>query len=205
VGRGQYRLAMGTNYLHAFSHTPGDAAHATLEELREATGQGLVFLYMLAPFGGAQRQCIDMAVGESDLVELGMTPKAVLSVTRSLRTGASGRSILAYLPDLIQQRVLEEPVPDEAGPGVYRDNDALLHSLEEVRDQGYALGLQECMAHWNSCAAPIMSGDTIMGALLMLKPATIMPAAPPSVIEATAAAAAQLSCLTGGAAWPRPF
>ncbi len=57
VGRGQYRLAMGTNYLHAFSHTPGDAAHATLEELREATGQGLVSCTCLprsaAPSGSA--------------------------------------------------------------------------------------------------------------------------------------------------------
>jgi len=202
VGHGKYRLGVTAAYLgiHALAHAPtgGDAAHGALRELREASGGGLVFLYMLAPFGGAQRQCIDMAVGESDLVELGMTPREVLSVTRSLRTGASGRSILAYLPEAIQERVLAEPVPDEAGPGVYRDNDKLLLSLEDVRGRGYALGYQECMPLWNSCAAPIVWGDSIMGSALLLKPATIMPEAPESVIEATKTAAAKLSRLSEG-------
>jgi hypothetical protein len=66
--------------------------------------------------------------GDSELAELGMTPPDVLSVTRSLHTGASGRSILACLPEPIQRQVLAEPVPDEAGPGVYRDDDALLRT-----------------------------------------------------------------------------
>jgi hypothetical protein len=52
-----------------------------------------------------------MAVGESDLMELGITIREVLSVTRSLRTGASGLSILAYLPEPMQRRVLAEPDP----------------------------------------------------------------------------------------------
>jgi DNA-binding IclR family transcriptional regulator len=203
VGRGRYRLGTHTAYLglHALAHGPGDAAHAALEDLRETTDGGLVLLYMLAPFGGAQRQCIDMAVGDSDLVELGMTPRDVLSVTRSLRTGASGRSILAYLPEPIQRRVLAEPVPDEAGPGVYRDNDELLRSLADIRDQGHAVGFQECMPRWNSCAAPIMWNDSIVGSVLLLKPSTVMPDPPPLVIEATKMTAASLSRLSSGP-WP---
>lgn len=122
-----------------------------------------------------------------------MTPRDVLSVTRSLRTGASGRTILAYLPEVLQQRVLAEPVPDQAGPGVYRDNDALVASLAEVRDLGHALGYEECMAGWNSCAAPIMWDGSIMGAVLLLKLKSVMPVAPDSVIEATKEAAAVLS------------
>ncbi|WP_234347914.1 IclR family transcriptional regulator C-terminal domain-containing protein [Streptomyces specialis] len=116
---------------------------------------------------------------------------------------ASGRSILAYLPEPIQQRVLAEPVPDEAGPGVYRDNDELLASLAEIRDRGYALGLQECMPGWNSCAAPIMWNDSIMGAALVLKPIALMPKTPPSVIQATRTTAARLSGLSGSP-WPVP-
>lgn len=156
---------------------------------------------MKAPFGGIGRQCIDMAVGDSDLVELGMTPRDVLSVTRSLRTGASGRTILAYLPEVLQQRVLAEPVPEQAGPGVYRDNDALIASLADIRDRGHTLGRQECMANWNSCAAPIMWNDSIMGSMLLLKPAIVMPEVPEQVIEATKHASAQLSRM-GGGAWP---
>jgi hypothetical protein len=49
------------------------------------------------------------------------------------------------------------------------------------------------MALWNSCAAPIVWGEAIMGAVLLLKPATVMPQAPESVVEATKAAAAKLS------------
>ncbi|MEU5210611.1 IclR family transcriptional regulator C-terminal domain-containing protein [Streptomyces sp. NPDC020742] len=194
VDRGLYRLRTSAAQLAftALDHRL-DGAQSVLRELRAATDGGLAFLYMVAPFSGAQRQCVDMAVGDSDLAELGMTPRDVLSVTRSLRTGASGRTILAYLPEVLQQRVLAEPVPDQAGPGVYRDNDALLASLAEVRDLGHALGYEECMAGWNSCAAPIMWDGSIMGAVLLLKLKSVMPVAPGSVIEATKEAAAVLS------------
>ena len=153
-------------------------------------------LHTLAPFGGAQRLCIDMAVGESDLVERGMTPGEVLSVTRSLRTGASGRTILAYLPEPIQQRVLAEPVPSEAGPGATKDNDQLLRSLQDIRDNDYATGFQECMAGWNSRAAPVMREDSIPGAVLLLKPTDAMPTVHPFVIDATGRAGAQLTRLS---------
>ncbi|MFI0789344.1 IclR family transcriptional regulator C-terminal domain-containing protein [Streptomyces lydicus] len=194
VDRGLYRLRTSAAQLAftALDHRL-DGAQSVLRDLRTATDGGLAFLYMVAPFSGAQRQCVDMAVGDSDLAELGMTPRDVLSVTRSLRTGASGRTILAYLPEVLQQRVLAEPVPDQAGPGVYRDNDALVESLAEVRDLGHALGYEECMAGWNSCAAPIMWDGSIMGAVLLLKLKSVMPVAPDSVIEATKEAAAELS------------
>lgn len=194
VDRGLYRLRTSAAQLAftALDHRL-DGAQSVLRDLRAATDGGLAFLYMVAPFSGAQRQCVDMAVGDSDLAELGMTPRDVLSVTRSLRTGASGRTILAYLPEVLQQRVLAEPVPDQAGPGVYRDNDALVESLAEVRDLGHALGYEECMAGWNSCAAPIMWDGSIMGAVLLLKLKSVMPVAPDNVIEATKEAAAELS------------
>ncbi len=201
VGHGKYRLGTTAAHLgmHALAHAPSkdESTHEILEELRAATDGGLVFQYMLAPFAGAQRQCIDMAVGESDLVELGMTARDILSITRSLRTGASGRTILAYLPEAIQDVVLAEPIPAEAGPGIYRDNDELLASLADVRDRGYALGYEECMPLWNSCAAPIVWGEAIMGTVLLLKPATIMPEASDTVIEATKTAASKLSAKLG--------
>ncbi|MEV1008377.1 IclR family transcriptional regulator C-terminal domain-containing protein [Streptomyces sp. NPDC049881] len=205
VGRGRYRLGTSTAHLslHALADAPGNAAHQALEELRAVTRGGLVLLYMLAPFSGAHRQCIDMAVGDSDLAELGLSTREVLTVTRSLRTGASGRTILAYLPDAIQRRVLAEPVPDGAGPGVYRDNDRLLRSLADIRDQGYATGHEECMTGWNSCAAPILWHDSIVGSTLLLKPAHVMPEPPAEIIEATKTTAAKLSSYSS-APFPTP-
>ncbi|MER6684644.1 IclR family transcriptional regulator domain-containing protein [Streptomyces olivaceoviridis] len=204
VGRGRYRLgtALADLGFHALTedNLSGSATTWALQNLRAATDDGLAFLYMRAPFGVAGRQCLDMAVGDSDLKELGMTPRDVLSVTRSLRTGASGRTILAYLPEEVQKKVADSPVPEEAGPGVIRDGDELLHSLIDIRDQGYALGHQECMAGWNSVAAPVIWDGAIWGAVLLLKPKDVMPEAPQRYIYATITAAARLSQI--GGAWP---
>ncbi|MFI5752462.1 IclR family transcriptional regulator C-terminal domain-containing protein [Streptomyces sp. NPDC051644] len=193
--RGMYQLARPLSDLaYALPHGPTrDQAQRALRELRAATDNGLAFLYMKSPGMTAGRQCADMAVGDSDLVELGMTPRDVLSVTRSLRTGASGRAILAFLPEPIQAHVLAEPVPDEAGPGVIRDRDTLAASLVEIREQGIALGYQECMKGWNSIAAPVFDGDSIAASVLLLRPAMQMQRAPAAYIDATKRAAAALS------------
>jgi DNA-binding IclR family transcriptional regulator len=74
-------------------------------------------------------------------------------------------------------------------------------SLEVIRDQGYAIGLQECMAMWNTCAAPIMWNDRIVGSVLLLKPAAAMHYPAPSVIEATKTTAAKLSGISSDP-WP---
>ena len=193
--RGMYQLARPLSDLaYALPHGPThEQVQRALQELREATGQGLAFLYMKSPGMTAGRQCADMAVGDSDLVELGMTPRDVLSVTRSLRTGASGRVILAYLPAPIRAHVLAEPVPEEAGPGVIRDRAVLEASLVDIREQGYALGYQECMKGWNSIAAPVFDGDSITASVLLLRPTLQMQRAPASYIDATKRAAATLS------------
>ncbi|KFG71391.1 IclR family transcriptional regulator [Streptomyces mutabilis] len=204
AGRGLYQLGAGAADLGLYAlsddNLSGDESRDVLQNLRARTDGGLVFLYLKAPFGGAGRQCFDMAVGDSDLIELGMTPRDVLFVSRSLRTGASGRTILAFMNEAIQKRVAHGPIPDEAGPGVLRDADEFLTSLAHVREHGFALGRQECMANWNSIAAPVIWDDTIQGAVLLLKPAHVMPKAPPHFIDATVKAAAQLSQLGGG--WP---
>ncbi|MGW0881402.1 IclR family transcriptional regulator domain-containing protein [Streptomyces sp. NPDC002671] len=201
VARGRYRLgsSVADLGLHALSEDNVSGAEATriLQDLRKATSGGLVFLFMRAPFGVAGRQCLDMAVGDSDLVELGMTPRDIFSVSRSLRVGASGRAILAYLPEKVQKLVAGEPIPDESGPGAIRDGGAFLESLAGIRDQGYALGFQECTAHWNAISAPVIWDGTIWGSVLLLKHADHMPVAPQHFIYATVRAAAELSRLGG--------
>ncbi|RPE39023.1 DNA-binding IclR family transcriptional regulator [Streptomyces sp. Ag109_O5-1] len=201
VDRGLYQLgtAVADLGLHALTedNLSGGEAARVLQGLRKSTSDGLVFLYMRAPFGIAGRQCLDFAVGDSDLQELGMAPRDVLTITRSLRTGASGRTILAYLPEEVQKKIADSPAPEEAGPGVIEDGVEFLHSLIDIRDQGYALGYQECMAGWNSIAAPIIWDGAIWGATLLLKPMDVMPEAPQHYIHATISAAARLSQIGG--------
>ncbi|MFD7736019.1 IclR family transcriptional regulator [Kitasatospora phosalacinea] len=197
VGRGRYRLGTGTARagLHAMAEAPGAAStHSTLVALHQATG-GLALLYVLSPFG-VGRLCTDYAIGDRDPAEVGMTAEDIVSVSRSLRTGASGRAILAYLPQKIRDRVLAEEVPPTAGPGVIRDNDALAASLGEVRRMGFAIGRQECMTGWDSVAAPAFWDGGIMGSVLLLRPSGEMPEDLRPMIYHTRRAAEEISQLT---------
>ncbi|MFJ3791526.1 IclR family transcriptional regulator [Kitasatospora sp. NPDC090091] len=198
VGRGRYRLGTGTARagVQAVAHSPGAAStHGILERLHQATG-GLALLYVLSPFGGAKRLCTDYVIGDMDPAEVGMSAEDVVSVSRSLRTGASGRVILAYLPQTIQDLVLAEEVPPTAGPGVIRDNDALTETLVEIRQLGFGVGRQECMPGWDSVAAPVLWHDSIMGAVLLLKRSTEMPPDLRPLIFHTLKAAESISELT---------
>ena len=176
VGRGRYRLGPAAAKLGIEALEQGvDRASLDLilNRLRTKTGDGLAFLYGLTRLGGVQRQCVEMAVGGSDLTEIGLSPRELLASHRSLRVGASGRAILAFLPESVRQRVADEPVPDGMGPGAYRDRARLLGSLAEIRAKGYAIGLEECARGWNSFAAPVLWGDVVAGAVTVMVPAPI--------------------------------
>ncbi|MFE4972689.1 hypothetical protein ACFRAR_11275 [Kitasatospora sp. NPDC056651] len=79
--------------VQATAHSPGAAStHTILERLHAATG-GLALLYVLSPFGGAKRLCTDYVIGDIDPAEVGMSAEDVVSVSRSLRTGALNASL----------------------------------------------------------------------------------------------------------------
>ncbi|MEK8142932.1 IclR family transcriptional regulator C-terminal domain-containing protein [Streptomyces sp. M10(2022)] len=166
---------------------------------RPPTGTGVPL--RAGPFGGARKQCLDMAVGDSDLAELGISRRALLLVFQSLRTGACGRAILAHLPEVIQESVLAEPPPVEAGPGVFRDEGALLASLKAVREQGVAIDSEECAAGWNGLAAPVRWDGLIMGSVSVLKPRDAMPRWPGRILGAMEEAADAFTQAGGRGAW----
>lgn len=195
VGRGRYRLGpqaalLGVGALE--QAVDGDALRAVLERLRLSVEGSLVFLYGLSSFAGMQRQCIEMAVGASDLSEVGLGPRELVFSHRSLRVGASGRAILAHLPESVQRRVAAEPVPDGMGPGAFRDGERMLASLAEVRAKGYALGLEECAAGWDSLAVPVFWGDLVIGAVTLLAPGALTPTERAPHIAAVRAAAEEV-------------
>ncbi|MEU6959429.1 IclR family transcriptional regulator domain-containing protein [Streptomyces chrestomyceticus] len=195
AGRGQYRLgpAAAEVGMHAMMQVAADHGEAAvLAGLQAATG-AFVWLYALTPAMGVPRRvCVDYAIGDLDTADLGMTVDEVITVGRSLRTGASGRVILAHLPPSMQARVFAEPAPECAGPGVLSD-DELRTSLNVIRQQGYALGDQECLSGWASVAAPVMHGGSIFGAVLVLQAADTWPTNPANLIALTVGAAAGLS------------
>ncbi|WP_434095285.1 IclR family transcriptional regulator [Streptomyces flaveolus] len=200
VSRGRYRLGPAAARLGTQALTPRldhEALSDCLEQLRLTADGGMVFLYGLTNLGHPQRHCIDMAVGSHDLTELGMSPREIMRVNRSLRIGASGRVILAHLSDNLQHRVLAEQLPSAVGPGVYRDRNQLLASLTEIRAKGYAIGLQECARGWDSFAAPVLWDGTVLGSLVLLKPTHLPAAARDRCVLAVKSATAEVSRLMG--------
>ncbi|WP_162890177.1 IclR family transcriptional regulator [Streptomyces olivoreticuli] len=195
VGRGRYRLGAGSARLgmRALARTPVDpeAANAALEELHR-TADGPVGYYIAV---GSKKLLIDSVIGDFDPDDLDLDPLETISIIRSLRTGAAGRAILAYMPASIVVKVLAEPVPDGVGPGVIADNQQLLESLEEVRACGYAVGRQEAVTGWDTIAAPVMWGDTIQGAVAVMVPSTREPQDPGLLVDATLKTARQLTNL----------
>lgn len=194
MSNGRYRLGPGALRLsmQALAQTPDpDATHAVLDRLQRATG-GLVAYYAVV---GARRICTDYAIGDFDPRSIGIDPFELVRYSRSLRTGASGRVIMAHMPAPIQEQVLAEPVPAGVGPGVIRDNERLIESLKDIREAGFAIGRQECMPGWDSVSAPVMWGDTIHGSLLLWMRADEMPEDPSHLVTATLTAAEMLSRL----------
>ncbi|MGW2579880.1 IclR family transcriptional regulator [Streptomyces virginiae] len=187
LGPGAFRLSM-----QALAQTPGpDTTHAVLDQLQRST-DGLVAYYAVV---GHRRICTDYAIGSFDPLSIGIDPFQLVKYSRSLRTGASGRVILAHMPPSIQAQVLAEPVPEGVGPGVIRDNNLLIESLTSIHDLGYAIGRQECMNGWDSVAVPVIWGGTIQGSLLLWIPAEKMPEDTSQLVAATLTAGETLSQL----------
>ncbi|MGW2948748.1 IclR family transcriptional regulator domain-containing protein [Streptomyces eurythermus] len=170
LGHGKYRLGSravegGIRVMAAVNEHLEQ--HQILVDLQESLG-GIVVFYTLAPVG-ARRVATDYAKGDYDPSQFGMTAFDIFAVGCSLRTGASGRTLLAYVPEHLREVALAEPIPETAGPGAM-NNEQLLASIEEIRERGYAVGRQECLPGWDSIAAPALWGDTVLGVLLWLKP-----------------------------------
>ncbi|QCX77876.1 Bacterial transcriptional regulator [Streptomyces sp. YIM 121038] len=176
--------------------------HQILLDLQEALG-GIVVFYSLAPVG-ARRVATDYAKGDYNPNDFGMTAFDMFTVGCSLRTGASGRALLAYVPEDIREIALAEPIPATAGPGAM-DNEELLASIEGIRACGYAIGRQECLPGWNSVAVPALWGNTALGVVLWLRPADEGPGDVTDYVEDVRKAAELISfAATAGGRNPGP-
>ncbi|MFF2041895.1 IclR family transcriptional regulator [Kitasatospora sp. NPDC058170] len=178
ICRGKYRPGptLVKVALHAMAHAPGAApTQRLLADLHERTG-GAALLFCLTPFGGLRRLCTDYAWGDLDPGSLGVFAQPLVTHSRSLRTGASGRVILAHLPEPLQSLVFSEEVPADAAPGAIRDNSALAETLVEIRCSGYAVAREEVVPGWDAIAAPVMWGDVAIGSVVLALPTSDMPA-----------------------------
>ncbi|MFD4555251.1 IclR family transcriptional regulator [Streptomyces sp. NPDC058469] len=198
---GKYRLGPGAAAIgmQAMAHTPGtEASHPILEHLSKAL-DAMALLWVFSPFGNPRRVLADHAPGRYDLESLGLSASELAAMGSSLRVGPSGRVIAAHLPATMVDAVLAGAVPAGAGPGALSERE-FRTSLEEIRANGYALGREE-VTGWGAVAAPVLWGNTVYGAISVLKPSSLLTDDPRAAAR-TVAAADRFSLLVSGGRIP---
>lgn len=87
-----------------------------------------------------------------------------------LHATASGKAILAFLPEPHIDAIIDQRPLDSRTDNTITDREALAEELESVREQGYALNLEENMTGVRSIAVPIKPHGRVVGALTVSTP-----------------------------------
>lgn len=148
------RVARGTGLLQA--------ASAALESLSSRSGENA----SLSVFDGKSALCLASFDSSDNL-------KATINIGERvpLHAGALSRTLLAYLPDTMQEQIIRDP-----NLVVYTENtkanpEDLIESLKSVRKLGYAYSVSEAVPGVASLAAPIRDyRGEVVGAVAILAP-----------------------------------
>lgn len=76
-----------------------------------------------------------------------------------LYAGASGKAILAFLPNSTINDILDKAEREGVGPLINRSREAMMSELREIRSRGYATSYAEVVAHAAAVAAPIIDAS----------------------------------------------
>jgi DNA-binding IclR family transcriptional regulator len=89
-----------------------------------------------------------------------------------LHVHAAGKAILANLPDARIDAVVDRYGLPAVTPQTITDRDTLYAEIEEIRERGYALNLEESVEGLHAIGAPILDEDgTALGAISISGPA----------------------------------
>lgn len=102
----------------------------------------------------------------SQSLNLGTYPGA----TTPLHTVASGKAILAYLPEKRVDQIVSERGLKPRTEHTVTDIDRLKDELERIREDGYALDFDEQVVGMGMAAAPLVIDDHVLGALNVVVP-----------------------------------
>ncbi len=122
---------------------------------------------ILADYDAGRREACVVAAVESD------EPFRFVSDLyewRSLHAGASGRAILAFLPDDERAEIVDGPLTPMT-PRTVTNPRALTRALAAVREQGYALSIEERRVGGVGLAAPVFApGRRVVAAVGLALP-----------------------------------
>ena len=124
--------------------------HAVLSEMPrvvERVGES-AYLYVRE---GVNRVCVEVV--ETEVAPIKHFIKAGSSFP--LYAGASGKAILAFLPEIERARILKEMTPKKLGPGAPTDRRSLQRELERVSRRGYAYSEEEVSPGAWALAVPL--------------------------------------------------
>jgi DNA-binding IclR family transcriptional regulator len=125
----------------------GELAACFVEELNEA-----VYIYGKE---GDQAIRTELAMGDRD----------------GLHCTASGKAILAYLPEEQIREILSQNPLEERTPHTITDPDALRDELTEIRERGYAYSDGESIEGVRSVAAPVLLDGRVLCSISLAGPA----------------------------------
>jgi len=125
-------------------------AHAYLEELRQRTS----YSASLAVLDGAEIVLVDRSRSfRRDQRANGSEPQPGSRLPAHCT--ASGKLLLAFLPDPTQRQTLAAIRLSKHGPNTITSKKALRAELDEIRDAGFAVDDQELAADLHAIAAPV--------------------------------------------------
>jgi DNA-binding IclR family transcriptional regulator len=110
-----------------------------------------------------------------DSVETDRTVRAISRIGAMLPSHgtAVGKAQLAFLSPAEIERLCAESELPALTPKTLRGRDALLNDLKGVREQGYAVELEECDLEVNGIAAPVRDySNTVVAAVGIVAPAS---------------------------------
>lgn len=89
-----------------------------------------------------------------------------------IHSSAAGKAIVAHLPERTRESLIDSLDLVKTGPNTISDKTELRENLEQIREQEYALNLQESTSGVHAIGAVVEVGDTIIGGLSVSGPAT---------------------------------
>jgi IclR family acetate operon transcriptional repressor len=167
-------------------------AMPALRELAEASEETVT----LGVYDGARRQMMFIATIESPHEVRGVRP---LHRWMPIYGGATGRAILAWLPEPERRAITSGPLPALAR-GTITDGEQLERNLAEVRSKGYAISASERVAGGVGIGAPILTADRHVAGVvgITLPEQRFDPASEPHLARLVMTAAETVSQNVGG-------
>ncbi|NHN61670.1 MULTISPECIES: IclR family transcriptional regulator [Halorussus] len=140
-----------------YRHEASEITEPKVEQLAEMTGERAQFIVEERGKG----VYLHLSEGEN-AVSTGAYVGKVINLT----TAASGKAILAHLPNEEVEEILDHHGFRKRTSRTIVNRDRLFEELETVRDQGYAINLGEHVSRLGGIAVPVFGpDDDVLGSL----------------------------------------